>query len=456
MNYTLNINEYLSKFYKGTKTPTLDAMLFFMEKLGHPEKKIKVVHIAGTNGKGSTCEMLSTVLEKAGYKVGEFMSPHIIRFNERIRINHKEILDEELEELLEIIAPFVDEYNETHEEEVTLFEVETAIALLYFARKECDIVVLETGLGGLYDCTNIVDPILSIITSIGYDHMNILGNTLEEIAIQKAGIIKENSETIYIKHKSEIDAIIKKTCEEKNNILHLINPKDWTNNQSKEKQKMYGYKEEQDITQKEQYKINNCKEEYQIFNYKERKNIQINLKGNKQIANACIVLEAIDVLENKGYMVSDEDLREGLKTVVHKARFETIYTNPTIIFDGGHNEDAIKNLKETIKAHYSNAKKIYIVSILKTKDYKTVIKELMEDKDAIFIFTDGTKVQDEVKCYVPKEELYKEALKYKSDQVYMSLLEEAVQNVRKNYKDAVTFVIGSFYTYSEVIEFLKK
>ena len=218
----MNINEYLSKFYKGTKEPTLDAMNFFMEKLGQPDKKLKFVHIAGTNGKGSVTEMLSTVLEQAGYKVGEYMSPHIIRFNERIRINHKEITDIELEQLLETMAPFVEQYNETHKENITLFELETAMALYYFAKKECDIVVLETGLGGLYDCTNIVEPMLSIITSISYDHMNILGNTLEEIAVQKAGIIKENSETIFIEHEANINKIIEETCKEKNNVLHMI------------------------------------------------------------------------------------------------------------------------------------------------------------------------------------------------------------------------------------------
>lgn len=426
----MNINKYLSNFFKGTKEPTLDAMQYFMDKLDHPEKKLKIIHIAGTNGKGSVTEMLSTVLEQAGFKVGEFMSPHIIRFNERMRINHKEISDEELEELIRIIDPFIKEYNETHSADVTLFELETAMALLYFSRNNCEIVVLETGLGGLYDCTNIVEPILSIITSISYDHMNILGNTLEEIVIQKAGIIKQNSETIFIKQEPQVNKIIQETCKEKNNLLHLINPEDWTN---------ISYTEE-----------------YQIFDYKDKKQIEINLKGNKQIGNAIIVLEAINVLENKGYKVSEGNLRIGLRTVIHKARFEKIYDNPTIIFDGGHNEAAIQNLKQTIKQHYNKEKKVYIISILKTKDYKTVIKELMEDTESIFIFTDGTKQKDEVKCYVEKETLYEEASKYRTRDLYMCSLESAIEKAKQEYKDMVIFVIGSFYTYSEVIEYLRK
>lgn len=423
----MNINKYLSNFFKGTKEPTLEAMQYFMEKLGHPEKELKIVHIAGTNGKGSVTEMLATVLEQAGFKVGEFMSPHIIRFNERMRINHKEISDEELEELIKIIDPFVEEYNKTHSVNVTLFELETAMALLYFTKNNCEIVVLETGLGGLYDCTNIVEPILSIITSISYDHIDILGTTLEEIAIQKAGIIKENSETIFIKHEPKINKIIEETCKEKNNVLHLINQEDWGN---------VSYNED-----------------YQKFDYKDKKQIEINLKGNKQIGNASIVLEALNVLENKGYKVSDDALRIGLKTVVHKARFEKIYDNPTIIFDGGHNEAAIQNLKQTIKQHYNKEKKVYIISILNTKDYKTVIKELMEDKESIFIFTDGTK---EERSYVEKETLYEEASKYRTQELYMCSLENAIQKAKQDYKDRVIFVIGSFYTYSEVIQYLGK
>lgn len=422
--------DYLSTFYKGTKGPTLDAMKYFMEELDHPEKKLQIVHIAGTNGKGSVVEMLSTVIEQAHYKVGEFMSPHIVRFNERIRINHKEILDEELEELTNLMKPLVDKYNKEHEVPVTLFEIETAMSLLYFVKNKCDIVVLETGLGGLLDCTNIVSPILSVITSIGYDHMDILGNTLEKIAIQKAGIIKENSETIFISQEPSIDNIIKQTCKEKKNRLHLIQKEDWSN---------VSYQNE-----------------YQVFDYKDEKKVTINLKGMKQIGNACIVLEAIKVLQKKGYLISEKDIENGLKNTVHKARFEVIYHHPTMIFDGGHNEEAIRNLKKTIHQQYKETKKVYVFSILKSKDYKTIIKELMEDKESIFIFTDGTKEQDEVKCYVPKEVLYQEAIQYRKYNLQMNSLEDALKQCKTEYQDRVIFIIGSFYTYKEVLENLEK
>lgn len=427
----MNINEYLSGFFKGTKEPSLDAMKYLMEKLNHPEETLKFVHIAGTNGKGSVVEMLSTVLEKAGYKVGEYMSPHIIRYNERIRVNHKEISNEELEEIINELKPIIEEYNKSNVAPVTLFELETTMAILYFAKKECEIVVLETGLGGLYDCTNIVNPMVSIITSVAYDHMNILGNTLEEIAYQKAGIIKENSETIYISQTEEIDEIISKTCKEKNNQLHMI--------------------------QKEDLKNIKYQTEFQMFDYKDMKNIEVNLKGKKQIENASIVIEAINILRKKGYNISENTLREGLKTVIHKARFEKIYDNPSIIFDGGHNQQAIQNFKKTIKLYYPENKKVYIFSILESKDYKTVIKELMEDKESIFIFTDGIgKSQDDITRYVKKEALYEEALKYRAENLYMNSLKGAIRTCKDKYKEAVIFIIGSFYTYEEVIEELKR
>lgn len=275
----MKVNEYLSGFFKGTKGPTLDAIEYFMEQLDFPQRKLKIVHIAGTNGKGSTVEMLANVLEQAGYTVGKFMSPHIIKFNERICVNHKEILDEELEELTNKMKPIVEGYNKNHEVKVTLFELETAMALLYFVEKKCDIVIMETGLGGLCDCTNIVEPILSIITSIGYDHMDILGNTLEEIAVQKAGIIKEKGETIFVEQEPQINKIIEETCKKKNNLLHLINKDECTN---------ISYNAE-----------------YQTFSYK-GKQVKINLKGNKQIENACIALEAVEVLRKRGYSILDE------------------------------------------------------------------------------------------------------------------------------------------------------
>ena len=356
----MNIEEYLSKFATVTRDPTLDAMKYFMEEFDHPEKKTKFIHIAGTNGKGSVCEMINNILISAGYKVGKYISPHLIRYNERICINNKEISNEEISEILNIIQEKVNKYNNAHEIKVKEFEVVTTLALVYFAKQKCDFVVLETGLGGIDDCTNIADGIISIITDIGLDHIDILGDTIEKITEKKAGIIKKDNDTVMYYQDVATD-IIQEECTRKNNNLHLVNIKDIKN---------YSF---------DKY--------YQKMDYKSYKNIYINLKGKCQIYNAALSLECINVLKEKGYNIKEEDIKQGLKTVVHKARFETLSQSPEVIFDGGHNENAIKNFKEMIKQYYPNDKKIYIISILKSKDYRTVVKLLTEDKNGIFIFT---------------------------------------------------------------------
>ena len=191
-----DVQKYLSQFYQGTKNPK-ETMKYFTKKLNHPEDEFKIIHIAGTNGKGSVTEMVCRVLIEQGYTVGKYMSPHLIKFNERICVNNVQISDEELLEFINKMEPLINDCN-LH---FGFFEITTTLALWYFKIKKCDFVVLETGLGGTYDCTNIVNPVVSIINSISYDHMSILGNTLPEIAENKAGIIKPNSNTVYIHKK---------------------------------------------------------------------------------------------------------------------------------------------------------------------------------------------------------------------------------------------------------------
>lgn len=421
----MNIEEYFNNFYKETKNPTLKAMEYFMEELGHPERKLKIIHIAGTNGKGSTTEMLSNILTKNGYKVGKYISPHLIKYNERISVNGQDITDKEMEDIIEKLKDKIEKYNKISKEKVTLFELLTTMALYYFKEKDCDFVVLETGLGGLYDCTNIAKPIVSIITSIGYDHMAILGKTLEEITIQKAGIIKEKSNTIIIEQEQSIQNIIQETCLNKNNTLKVIKKADIQN-------KKY-------------------EEEFSIFDYKENKNIKLNLKGDKQFENASLCLETINILKQKGYQISEKKVKEGLSTVIHKARFETINKNPKIIYDGGHNEEAILNFINTVNTYYKKKEKIYIISILKSKDYKTVLKYLLKDENSTFIFTSGN---DEER-YVSSEELYETAKKItKNDRLYKMTLQDAILYAKKQ-ENKVSFIVGSFYIYGDVKKTLK-
>ncbi len=385
---------------------------------------MKFIHIAGTNGKGSCTEIIANILEKQGYKVGKFLSPHLIKYNERISINGKEISDEEMSEIIEELQPLIEEYNNSENIKVTLFELITIMALLYFYRNNVDFVVLETGLGGLYDCTNIITkPIVSVITSIGYDHIGALGNTLEEIAHQKAGIIKENSHTVIFEQEEDINEVFINECNKKNNSLHIVKKSDISN---------YSFDED-----------------FQHFNYKNFQNLSINLKGKIQIQNASICIEAINILNQLGHRIEEKNILEGLKTVIHKGRMEQLSNNPKIIYDGAHNEPAIKNLLKTVDIYYSNLKRVYIISILKRKDYKRMLELLAKDENATFIVTSG----NDSDRYVAKEELY-ECMKnfVKTDRIYKEELEVALQYALNTDCDTVNLVIGSLYTYKTVVK----
>ena len=358
-------------------------------------------------------------------KFGKFISPHLITFNDGICINNEQIKDEEVDKILVPMVKIIDEYNKNHKIPVKWFEVITSLVFIYFYQQKCDIAVIETGLGGTLDCTNVIEkPIVSILTKIGYDHMDILGDKIEDIASQKTGIIKKNSQTIFVK-QDDVVRVIEEKCKQENNTLHLIDKNLITN-----------------------YSYTNS---IQKFDYKDYKQIEINLLGKIQTQNAAECLEAIDILKNQGFIISEDAIRKGLKTVVHRARMEKIGSNPTIIFDGGHNESAIQNLKNNIEQYYKSDKKMYIISLLTTKDYKTIIKELCTDKQGIFYFTDGIKD----KPYVKAKDLYIEAIKYISkDQVKCLKLEDAIKEAKDSFSDRTIFIIGSFYVYKKVMEII--
>ena len=423
----MDIEKYLSNFFKGTKNPSLKAMIFLMEEFRHPEDELKAIHIAGTNGKGSVTEIITNVLIKEGYTVGKFISTHLLQYNERISVNNNNISNIEMEKLINKINPSIEKYNSQNDIPVTLFELETTMAFLYFKEKKCDFVVLETGLGGLYDCTNIINnPLVSVITSIGYDHMHILGNTLSEIAYQKAGIIKENSNTVIFNQEPDIDNVFINECKNKNNILHIINKSDISN-----------------------YSFDN---NFQYFDYKNFKNIIINLKGRVQVQNACLCIEVFKILNELGYHVNSESIQIGLKTVIHRARMEQINDKPIIIYDGAHNEPAIKNLQDMIKMYYTKMKRVYIISILKRKDYNKMLKLIAEDKEAVFILTSGNNSE----TYASSDELY-ECMKQFADinKIYKKTLDDAIDEAMNSDLSTANFIIGSFYTYGTVIDIIK-
>ena len=230
----LDIVKYFNTYFRSTRMPSLEAMHFFMDEYNWFEKGMKFIHIAGTNGKGSTTKIITDILIKSGYKVGTIISPHLINYNERISINNQLITNEELESFILELDPKVQRYNEYARKkelnDVTFYELITTIALLYFYRNKVDFVVMETGMGGLYDGTNIITkPIASVITSIGLDHTSSLGNTLEEIATQKAGIIKKDSDTVIFNQSEDVNQVFINKCEQVKNRIHIIKDEDIEN-----------------------------------------------------------------------------------------------------------------------------------------------------------------------------------------------------------------------------------
>ena len=424
----IDLNEYLKSYCKGNRNQSLNGMNYFMEQYNHFERKMNFIHIAGTNGKGSCVEIMSNILIQQGYKVGKFISPHLIRYNERITINNKQITDEEMIKLIEELKPQIDKYNKSENANITLFELLTIVALLYFYRNNVDFVVLETGLGGLYDCTNIITkPIVSIITSIGYDHMHILGETLPKIAYQKAGIIKKNSNTVIFQQQSDVDSVFINECKKKNNNLHIVKKSDISN-----------------------YVLG---KDFQSFDYKSIKNLKINLKGKIQIQNASLCIEAIEIINELGYNVSIQSIKRGLKTVIHKGRMELLNNDPTIVYDGAHNEPAIRNLHNTIQMYYCDFKRIYIISILKRKDYNKMLELLAKDTNAKYILTSG----NDPDRYATSEELFECMKKYVTeDKTFKKNLDEAIEDAMNGDLDVINFIVGSFYTYGTVVNEIEK
>ncbi|MDO4500383.1 MAG: 5-formyltetrahydrofolate cyclo-ligase [Erysipelotrichaceae bacterium] len=325
------------------ESPGLENMRKLMNELNNPQDDLKFIHVAGTNGKGSACAYLSEILKEAGYKTGTFISPHLIDYKERFSINDEQISEKAFCETVEKVKEAINRL----EVKPSLFEVVTAIAFLYFKEENCDLVVLEVGLGGRIDATNIVkENVVSLIMNIGLEHTNILGNTLEEIAREKAGIIKENSDVV-VYDVPELREIYKEICDKTNSDLYLS-----------------------DFS-----KLNVISEgiNKQLFDYKEYKNIEISLLGHHQFLNAAVVLETIEVLSKKGYKISDENIYTGLKNTKWDARLSILSNSPLFIVDGAHNKQCAMALASSLPNILNGQKAIMLCGILKDKQYEDII-----------------------------------------------------------------------------------
>ena len=343
MTYEEALSYIHSICWKGSKLG-LDRTRELLGKLDDPQKELKFIHIAGTNGKGSTAAMLSSILEEAGYRVGLYTSPFINRFNERMQVNHQPIPDEELAALTEYVRPYADAMADSPTE----FELITALAMVWFARQKCDIVVLEVGMGGELDSTNIIDvPEAAVIAAMGLDHVKELGPTMADIARAKAGIIKEGGRVVSYGGNPEADEVIAAVCRARNASLcqpdfSAIVPGD------------FGL-------------------EGQTFSYKGWRGLRIPLVGAYQMNNAAVVLETVEVLRQRGWSVSDEAVRQGLADTRWPARFEVLRRDPVFIVDGGHNPHGIRATAESLSRLFPGRKITFVTGVMADKDVEHIL-----------------------------------------------------------------------------------
>jgi len=343
MNYEEALTYIHSVKWQGSK-PGLERTQELLKRLGNPEKKLKFIHIAGTNGKGSTAAMLASILETAGYKTGLYTSPFINRFNERMQVNGEQIGDGELCELTEMIRPYADAMSDAPTE----FELITALAMEYFLRQKCGIVVLEVGMGGELDSTNVIDvPEAAVIAAMGLDHVKELGPSMADIARAKAGIIKRGGDVVSYGGNPEADPVFQQACREKGAKL---------------------YSPDFSAITPGAFSLDG-----QEFSYKSWKGLRIPLAGAYQLRNAAVVLETVEVLRRKGWHISDGDVRQGLAATRWPARFEVLRKNPVFIVDGGHNPHGIRATAGSLTRLFPGKKFTFVTGVMADKDVESIL-----------------------------------------------------------------------------------
>jgi dihydrofolate synthase/folylpolyglutamate synthase len=427
MNYQQTI-EYLfsrlpmySRIGAAAFKKDLTNTITLCKHLGNPHQKFKSIHIAGTNGKGSVSHMLAAILQTAGYKTGLYTSPHLKDFRERIKVNGNEINEKFITDFTEKIRPLIEKI------EPSFFEITVAMAFDYFAEQKVDIAVVEVGLGGRFDSTSIITPELSVITNIGWDHMNILGDSLEKIAFEKAGIIKTNVPVVIGEMITETKTVFENTASEKNAPVYLATREKHVEGWKWEKHELIVEIAEKGKTDHKKY--------------------HLDLPGIYQSKNLLTVLEACSVLKELKYNIDENGIREGLQkakkmTGLH-GRWEIIHENPTIVLDVGHNEDGIKQIIQQIELTTHHDLHI-IIGMVKDKEIDTVLSLLPHSANYYF-------AQANIPRALPAKTLKEKAGEFNLNGNVIPDVNEALKEARsKAHKDDLILVCGSVFLVGEV------
>jgi len=412
--------EYIYSIGKFGSNYGLKRTFRLLELLGSPQEKIKLIHIAGTNGKGSTTAMVTKILRDFGYKVGMYTSPYLEEFEERIQINGENINKNTLVTLLEEVKIAINKVIKEGYEHPTEFEIITALMFLHFYNENVDYGVIEVGLGGRLDSTNVLIPKVSVITSISLDHINILGDNLKDIAKEKAGIIKEGIPVILYPQEKEVEEVILKVAQEKNSRVYLV---------KNEVGRLL------DINYEDLY------QNVEIKSYKNTYTIKLPLLGEHQILNLGVALNTIEVLcEEEKILLNKKLIEKSLEDVRWIGRLEVLKKNPTIIIDGAHNIDGIKSLRKNIKKYFKYNKIYLLLGILADKQVEEMIKEITPMAEKVYALTPHSERAE------LSEDLKNEILKYNANTIALESYEEAFNSaLREAKEDDLILISGSLY-----------
>lgn len=415
--------KYIESALKFGSKLGLDRIKRLLALMGNPERKIKCIHVAGTNGKGSVASMIGSILMDSGYKVGMFTSPHLERFSERIKVDDDEISDYDVARLITYMEPFVDRVVEEGYDHPTEFEIVTALMFQYFYEKNIDFGVIEVGLGGRLDSTNVIEPLVSVITSISYDHMAILGDTLSKIAYEKAGIIKKGGIVVSYPQKKEALDVIKKVCTQRGALLidlsdSYINLKEYS---------MYG----------QTFDV--------VLNGETYENLKITLIGEHQLKNAATAIAAVRALSRRGIIIDKKHIYSGLLNARWNGRLEVMSSHPIVLLDGAHNVEGITSLKEALKKYFKYKNLILIMGILADKQVKEMCSIIMPMADSIVATTPDSNRA------LSADKLGKIAKSYCSDVCVCPAIEDAYKcGMDKAHRDDLVLFCGSLYMIGHV------
>jgi len=422
----MTINEALSYIHKtkwlGSK-PGLSRTEKLLSLMGNPHKKLKFVHVAGTNGKGSVCSCLSSVLLEAGYKTGLYTSPYINVFNERMQVNGCMISDSTLCELTEYIKPLADSMTD---DPPTEFELITALAMEYFYREGCDIVVLEVGMGGELDSTNVISsPEAAVIMAIDLDHTSFLGDTVEKVASAKAGIIKADTDVVIYDGPCGVEKVFSDKCKEVGARLHKAD-----------------FSKLSDVS---------TSLDFARFTYDSFKDVKLGLVGLYQPKNACVAIKTALVLREKGYNITDKNIYDGLEKVKWQGRFEILGKNPVFVLDGAHNPHGMRGTVESLKKHFDGKKIHFLVGAMADKDVKGMMSMLVPlSEDFIAVRPDNDRAMSAIEL---KELLCSIGAKAESS----DSVEDGVRKLLgKAGENGICACLGSLYFSGEIRQAYRK